>query len=85
MSGSVPYIPNIFKIFEEYGDTAPKSLSEVSILEEKCRKNGKEHLADSLFEWRVALEYHIEAEHIEPGPFKEFVRYEPYGGTYEEI
>lgn len=57
---------NLFSIFEQYPDEAPKNIEEMLELEQKCRDNGKETLAEYLEEWRIRMEYHKNAEWSEP-------------------
>ena len=56
---------DIFKIFADYPDQAPKNLEEVEQLEKSCRDAGKEELADYLLNWRVDMLYRLEMEWTE--------------------
>lgn len=56
---------DIFKVFDQYSDVAPKSLGDVQILETKCRAAGFDMVAEYLFTWRISMLYHIEREYTE--------------------
>jgi len=56
---------NVFEIFEQFPDEAPKNLFEVEILEQQCRDAGKDNLAEYLFNWRTDMQYRLEAEWTE--------------------
>jgi len=53
---------NIFEFFKNWGETAPKNLKDVERLEQAYREENNIKMADLLWEWRVALEYHIYRE-----------------------
>lgn len=53
---------DIFKVFDQYKEVAPKNMKEVEQLEVACRQHGKVTLADYLYEWRMSVDYNVYRE-----------------------
>lgn len=53
---------NIIALFEDYKEQAPKHLEELEDFEAKCRNAGFHKAAETVYEWRINLDYHIYRE-----------------------
>lgn len=60
---------DIYRVFEEYSGTAPKSRHELRQFQQSCIKKGYMELSEFIEQWRVALDYYIDREHAEDDEF----------------